>query len=157
MRPVYLPACADGWLDFWTGETLSGGQYLDYVAPLDRLPLFLRRGRLLPLGPTMPHTDAAPIDTLTLRCAPVGRDRLDLPETDDSITRIRLDADGREATIAISGSMTRRYLLQLHVGAAERGQISASLDGLALAATYAEGILETGTPNMRSGEIVINW
>ena len=156
-RPVYLPACAAGWLDFWTGDTLPGGQYLDYVAPLDRLPLFLRRGRLLPLGPVMAYTDAVPIDTLTLRCAPVGRDRLDLPEADDSLTRIRLDAEGREASIAITGSVARRYLLQLHVGDTESGQIRASLDELALAATYAAGVLEVGTPTMRGGEIVINW
>ncbi|HEY8597843.1 MAG TPA: TIM-barrel domain-containing protein [Thermomicrobiales bacterium] len=156
-RPVYLPACADGWLDFWTGEALPGGQYLVYVAPLDRLPLFLRRGRLLPIGPVMAHTDAAPIDTLTLRCAPVGRDRLDLPEADDSITRIRLDAEGREASIAIAGTMARRYLLQLHVGTAEPAQVRASLDGLALAATYADGVLEVRTPMMRGGEIEVHW
>ena len=105
----------------------------------------------------MAHTDATPIDTLTLRCAPVGRDRLDLPEADDSLTRIRLDAEGCEASIAIIGSVARRYLLQLHVGAAESGQIRASLDGLALAATYAGGVLEVGTPTMRGGEIAVRW
>lgn len=156
-RPTYLPACAEGWLDFWTGETLAGGQWLDYHAPLDRLPLFLRRGRLLPLGPVMRHTDAAPIDPLTVRCAPVGRDRLDLPEADDSITRIRLDAEDREAIVAIAGGVARRYVLQLHVGAADAGQVRASLDGLALAATYADGLLEVGTPMMRDGEIEVRW
>ena len=58
VRPLYLPAAEHGWLDFWTGEARAGGQYLDYQAPLDRLPLFLRRGRLLPLGPVMRHVDA---------------------------------------------------------------------------------------------------
>lgn len=157
VRPVYLPACADGWLDFWTGETLAGGRYVEYHAPLDRIPLFLRRGRLLPLGPTMRHTDAALLDPLTLRCAPVGRDRLDLPEADDTITRIRLDAEDRAATITIAGELMRRYQIVLHLDAAEIGEVRASLDGLALAATYAAGVLEVGTPLLRSGEITIGW
>ncbi len=157
MRPVYLPACAEGWLDFWTGAALAGGRWLDYDAPLDRLPLFLRRGRLLPLGPVMRHTDAAPTDPLTLRCAPVGRDRLDLPEADDSLTRIRLDAEGREATIAIAGGVARRYVLQLHLGTADAAQPRADLDGLDLAVTYADGVIEVGTPMMRGGAITVRW
>lgn len=157
VRPLYLPACEGGWLDFWTGEHLSGGQYLDYHAPLDRLPLFLRGGRLLPLGPTMRHTDAAPIDTLTLRCAPVGRDRLDLPEADDTITTIRLDATARGATIAVSGEVSRRYALQLHVAVGASSAIRADLDGLDLAPTYAAGVLEVATPLMRSGVIAVAW
>jgi alpha-D-xyloside xylohydrolase len=157
VRSVYLPACAAGWLDFWTGEVFAGGQWLDYDAPLDRLPLFLRRGRLLPIGPMMRHTDAIPTDLLTLRCAPVGRDRLDLPEADESITRIRLDAEGREATIAIAGGVTRRYVLQLHLDAVADAQPGADLDGLNLAVSYRDTVLEVGTPMMRGGEITVHW
>ena len=157
VRPLYLPVCEGDWLDFWTGEWVAGGQWLDYHAPLDRLPLFLRGGKLLPLGPLMRHTDAAPIDTLTLRCVPVGRDRLDLPEADDTITTIRLDATTRAATITIAGEQSRRYALQLHLVDAEEDSIHASLDGLDLAATYTAGVLEVATPLMRGGEITVAW
>jgi len=157
VRPVYLPVCPEGWRDFWTGEALEGGRWLEYRAPLDRLPLFLRGGRLLPLGPLMRHVDAAPIDLLTLRCAPGGRDRLDLPEADGSITRIRLDAEGRGATIAIGGTVARRYLLRLHLDDADTARLRASLDGLALAATSAAGVVEVATPTMRGGEIDVAW
>ena len=156
-RPLYLPACDDGWLDFWTGEHLAGGQFLDYHAPLDRLPLFLRRGRLLPLGPTMDHVDAVPTDPLTLRCAPAGRDRLDLPEEDGAITRILLNAEGRDAAFLIDGAVTRRYRLQLHIAEADAANIRADLDGLALAASYADGVLTVGTPAMQRGEIAVRW
>jgi alpha-glucosidase (family GH31 glycosyl hydrolase) len=155
IRSLYLPACDGGWLDFWTGAIVPGGQFLDYHAPLDRLPLFLRRGRLLPLGPVMRHVDAQPTDLLTLRCAPFGRDRLDLPEEDGSITRILVNAEDRDAVVAIEGDVARRYRLQLYVG--EAAVVHASLDGLEIAASYAGGVLEVGPPVMRRGEIAVRW
>ena len=156
-RPLYLPAAAHGWLDFWSGEALDGRRWLDYRAPLDRLPLFLRRGRLLPLGPTMRHVDALPLDPLTLRCAPAGRDRLDLPEADDTITTIRIDASDREALIAISGGVARRYRLQLHIGDTEDATPRANLDGFDFAVRAEGGTLDLMTPTMRGGEIAVRW
>jgi alpha-glucosidase (family GH31 glycosyl hydrolase) len=156
-RPLYLPAAEHGWLDFWSGAALEGGRWLDYRAPLDRLPLFLRRGRLLPLGPVMRHVDAAAINPLTLRCAPAGRDRLDLPEADETITTIRIDADDREALVAIDGGIPRRYRLQLHVGIADVAGLRASLDGLPLAVGHDAGVLDLMTPTMRRGEIEVRW
>lgn len=48
-RDVYLP---DGlWYDFWTGKLYSGGRYVRAEAPLDRIPLFVRAGAVLPLAP----------------------------------------------------------------------------------------------------------
>jgi alpha-D-xyloside xylohydrolase len=47
-RAVYLPAGAT-WTDAWSGETHSGGQTVTVPAPLERIPLFLRNGRQLPI------------------------------------------------------------------------------------------------------------
>ena len=47
-RSVYLPAGAD-WTDGWTGKPYPGGQTVDCAAPLDRIPLFLRGDRKLPI------------------------------------------------------------------------------------------------------------
>ena len=47
--PVYLPAGT--WHDFWTNETYTGGRGVSVAAPLDRLPLFVRGGAILALGP----------------------------------------------------------------------------------------------------------
>lgn len=63
-RLVYLPAGA--WYDFWTGERLEGGRYTVAEAPLDVIPLYVRAGAALPLGPEMSHTGAVPVETLTL-------------------------------------------------------------------------------------------
>jgi len=46
----YLPNAALGWVDFTTGEHLPGGQVANVKAPLDRLPLFVRAGAVLPLA-----------------------------------------------------------------------------------------------------------
>ncbi len=58
-RPVYLPAGAD-WYDFWTGHLYSGGQIIQADAPISRLPLFVRAGSILPLGPVRQHVNDLP-------------------------------------------------------------------------------------------------
>lgn len=63
-RMVYLPAGT--WYDFWTGQPYEGKQYIVAEAPLDVMPLYVRAGAVLPMGPEMPHTGAVPMDTLTL-------------------------------------------------------------------------------------------
>jgi len=55
-RSVYLPG-APLWYDFWTGVSLKGGQDIQAEAPLDRMPLFVRAGSILPLGPEIEYAD----------------------------------------------------------------------------------------------------
>jgi alpha-glucosidase (family GH31 glycosyl hydrolase) len=52
--PVYLPA--GGWYDFWTGVRHEGPRGVAIDAPLDRLPLFVRAGAIVPMGPVIQHT-----------------------------------------------------------------------------------------------------
>ncbi len=47
-RKVYLPAGAK-WADAWTGKKFKGGQTIKAAAPLDKIPLYLRDGRKLPI------------------------------------------------------------------------------------------------------------
>ncbi|MCI0448013.1 glycoside hydrolase family 31 protein, partial [bacterium] len=48
-RTVYLP---DGeWIDFWSGENLAGKRYIEVEAPLDKIPLYVRAGSIIPLLP----------------------------------------------------------------------------------------------------------
>jgi alpha-D-xyloside xylohydrolase len=58
-RPVYLPAGTD-WYDVWTGQKYTGGQTIQADAPLDRLPLFVRAGSILPMGPVRQHVNDLP-------------------------------------------------------------------------------------------------
>jgi alpha-D-xyloside xylohydrolase len=64
-RSVYLPKAT--WYDFWTGEKLDGEQTLQAAAPLDKLPLYVRAGSILPLGPTMEWTTEKAEDPIELR------------------------------------------------------------------------------------------
>ncbi|GAB4564003.1 MAG: glycoside hydrolase family 31 protein [Anaerolineae bacterium] len=63
-RAVYLPH--GDWIDFWTGQRLHGPTWIVAEAPLDRLPLYVRAGSIIPTGPVMQHTDERPLDELTL-------------------------------------------------------------------------------------------
>jgi alpha-D-xyloside xylohydrolase len=62
-RAVYLPSSA-GWYDFWTGEMLAGDTRIVAPAPLDRIPLYVKAGSIVPLGPEVEYTSeksAAPV------------------------------------------------------------------------------------------------
>jgi alpha-D-xyloside xylohydrolase len=64
-RQVYLPDAK--WYDFWTGIAVEGGQTINAIAPLERLPLYVRAGSILPLGPDEEwSTEKAP-DPIELR------------------------------------------------------------------------------------------
>jgi alpha-D-xyloside xylohydrolase len=64
-RQVYLPRAK--WYDFWTGSVIEGGQTLSADAPLDRLPLYVRAGSILPLGPDEEWSTEKPADPIELR------------------------------------------------------------------------------------------
>ena len=46
---VYLPP--GRWYDYWTGAALAGGAWITVQVTLERLPLYVRGGAILPLGP----------------------------------------------------------------------------------------------------------
>jgi alpha-glucosidase (family GH31 glycosyl hydrolase) len=53
-RRVYLPRGA--WYDFWTGERVEGGREIVREVDLETMPLFVRAGAILPLGPVKQYT-----------------------------------------------------------------------------------------------------
>jgi hypothetical protein len=67
-RSVYLPR--GYWVDAWTDSVYQGGQTIIADAPLDRLPLFVRTGAILPMHPVMDYVGAEPADTLLLQIYP---------------------------------------------------------------------------------------
>ncbi|OFY66483.1 MAG: alpha-xylosidase [Bacteroidetes bacterium RBG_13_43_22] len=64
-REVYLPETC-GWYDLYTGKYFSGGQRLNADAPYERMPLFVREGSIIPVGPEIQFTDEKPADPMTL-------------------------------------------------------------------------------------------
>jgi alpha-D-xyloside xylohydrolase len=70
---VYLPAASGGWYDFWTETRLLGARTVESSAPLDTIPLFVRAGSILPLGPAMQYSDQEKDGPIELNIYP-GRD-----------------------------------------------------------------------------------
>ncbi|MGB8602926.1 MAG: TIM-barrel domain-containing protein, partial [Rhizomicrobium sp.] len=52
---VYLPAGAD-WYDYWTGKKETGGHWIVAEAPIDRIPLFVKAGSIVPFGSDVQST-----------------------------------------------------------------------------------------------------
>lgn len=67
-RRLYLPAAK--WFNFWTGTSLEGGRTVDAEAPLDRLPLYIRAGSVIPMGPDEEWATEKPADPIELRIYP---------------------------------------------------------------------------------------
>ena len=64
-RSVVLPD-GDDWVDFWTGRTYRGGQTINMDAPINRIPLLVKVGSIVPLGPVL-QSAADPPDPLEIR------------------------------------------------------------------------------------------
>lgn len=70
-RTVYLPAAA-GWYDFWTGKRLAAKTNVVAAAPIETIPLYVRAGTVLPMGPVVPYAEAqkdAPLEIRVYRGA----------------------------------------------------------------------------------------
>ena len=64
-RRVYLPQAK--WYDFWTGTSIEGPRTMEAAAPTDRLPLYVRAGSILPMGPQIEWSTQKPADPIELR------------------------------------------------------------------------------------------
>ena len=65
----YLPK-GTSWYDFWTGKRYKGGQTVTIETTLDRVPMFVRAGSILPLGPEMQYVGEKSWDDLEIRIYP---------------------------------------------------------------------------------------
>lgn len=63
-RQVYLPA--GRWVDYWTEEEYEGGRYIRVTTPLDRIPLFVRYGALIPTTEPGDTVGDGPFGDITL-------------------------------------------------------------------------------------------
>jgi alpha-D-xyloside xylohydrolase len=106
-RSVYLPPAA--WYDFWTGKRLAGGRTVQAAAPYDRIPVYVRAGSILPMGPDLQYTDEKPADPITLVVYTGGNGRFSLYEDDGASygyergesARIPLRWDERSRTLIV--------------------------------------------------------
>jgi alpha-D-xyloside xylohydrolase len=67
--PVYLPQEA-GWYDFWTGEKFVGGKEFQRETPIDEMPVYVKAGSIIPLGPDVQYATEKNWQNLELRIYP---------------------------------------------------------------------------------------
>jgi alpha-D-xyloside xylohydrolase len=84
-RKVYLPS-GSRWYDFYTGRSANGGQTIDAAAPYERMPLFVRAGSIVPIGPEIQHTGNNSHSPLTLNVYTGADGSFSLYE-DDGVSR----------------------------------------------------------------------
>jgi len=65
-RAVYLPT-GHSWVDFWTGKTHLGGQTIVADAPIDKIPLLVKKGSIIPMGPFIQYSTEKEADPIELR------------------------------------------------------------------------------------------
>ena len=63
---VYLPKSSN-WFDFWRGTSFKGGQTIQVPAPIDEIPLIIKAGSIIPMGPYLQYAEEKPADPLELR------------------------------------------------------------------------------------------
>jgi alpha-D-xyloside xylohydrolase len=68
-RELYLPKGTE-WFDFWTGEKIKGGQTVSKETPIDIMPLYVKAGSILPIGPKVQYAEEKKWDNLEIRIYP---------------------------------------------------------------------------------------
>ena len=113
-RSVYLPQ--GEWFDFWTRQRHPGGRKMTVETPLDRIPLFVKSGTLLPLAQATTHTEDSGGRRLTIQVYGTQPSAATLYEDDDSWdpalapVTLRWDSVRQAGSVDRSGSSgTPRY------------------------------------------------
>ncbi|GAA1276067.1 alpha-xylosidase [Sphaerisporangium rubeum] len=111
-RQVYLPA--GSWVDHWTHEVHEGGRYITVTTPLDRIPLFVRYGALIPLTEARDAVGDAPFDGVTVVAyggADGATSRTTIHDVDGDTT-VTATRDGDVLRVAASGPAS---IAQVHI------------------------------------------
>ena len=104
-RHLYLPQAK--WFDFWTGAAAEGGKFADVAAPLDRMPLYVRAGSIIPMGPDEEYSAQKPENPMELRVYPGADGNFLLYEDEGDNYNYE---KGQYATIPIHWSDSNRTL-----------------------------------------------
>lgn len=99
------------WYNFWTGELLDGGRAYKVAAPINRMPVFVREGAILPWGPDVQYSTEKPWDDLEIRVYPGADGDFILYEDEGdnynyekgAFTQIAMHWDDAARTLTIAG------------------------------------------------------
>jgi alpha-D-xyloside xylohydrolase len=120
-RPVYLPECEGGWYDFWTGRHFPGGQAVEAFTDLETLPLFVKSGSIIPMGPHMQYSTEKPPDPLELRIYPGTDGYFALYEDEGDNYNYE---NGQSSTIQFAWKQKPAELIISHIAGSFPGMLS---------------------------------
>jgi alpha-glucosidase (family GH31 glycosyl hydrolase) len=128
-RTLYLPEGT--WIDYWSGEKITGKQNIITKTPLEKLPIYVKAGAIIPMQPDMQYFGEKPLDPITLDIYPFGNSSASLYEDDGltleyqkgkyAITEITCAEDSQKVKIEIHESKgeykvtDRNYTLLVHL------------------------------------------
>jgi alpha-D-xyloside xylohydrolase len=143
-RPVYLPAGTQ-WVDFWTGQTLPGGQTITADAPIDKIPLLVRAGSIIPMGPFIQYAAEKPADPLELRIYPGADGSFTLYEDENDNYNYE---KGVHATIAFHwDDASRRLTIDDRKGSFPGMVKERSFNLIIVGTDHGTGVATTGNPD----------
>lgn len=102
---TWLPA--GGWYDFWTSERLAGGREVTRDVPLDIVPVYVRAGAILPLGPLQQYATEKPDAPYEIRVYPGANGQFTVYEDDNETYAYER---GQRATYTLTWDDARRTL-----------------------------------------------
>ena len=110
-RSLYLPA--GGWYDYWTDAPLEGGRWIVRQADLATLPLYVRAGAVIPMGPELAFSEESAWDPLSFEVypGPTGTSERILRD-DRRALALRLVVDDGAATL--EGDLPYPALVRVH-------------------------------------------
>ena len=132
-RSVYFP---DGlWYDFYTGDAISGGQRATVDAPYEIMPLYVRAGSIIPVGPEMEWSSEKPADDILLLVYAGADARFKLYE-DDGLTYAY--EKGEYSVIPLEWNDGDRTLTI--------GERNGSFEGMLAERTFRVKVVDPGNP-----------
>lgn len=115
-KETYLPQNTV-WYDFWTNEKINGGTYVKKETPLDVIPVYVKAGSIIPIGPEVQYATEKKWDSLQFRVYPGADGSFVLYEDEfdnynyekGAYTEIPVGWDDRSATLTI-GARKGKYI-----------------------------------------------
>jgi alpha-glucosidase/alpha-D-xyloside xylohydrolase len=141
-RRLYLPRGA--WFDFWTNERTEGGREIDRLVDLETMPLYVRAGAIVPMGPLRQYTDEPVAGPTTLTVYPGADGRFALYDDDGKSFNYR---KGEWLGIAMEWrDKDRRLALSLAPGSKMLSTAARSFDVKLAGSTNVRSVTFDGRP-----------
>jgi alpha-D-xyloside xylohydrolase len=152
-RDVYFPPGV--WIDYWDGSRVNGPCSSRVSAPIERLPIYVRAGAILPTMEPVSRIPAGPLEPLILDVYPYGESTYHLHE-DEGTTEIRCVNGEEETSLEWSGSRSMSFAARFNgITASEVLFDGSTLRGWAGDASRQEKMVSLSLPRGSRGTVRI--